>query len=170
MQFRKWMSVLLIVGMVLGQGLSAFAAGDMPDVWESDGARTTYIAKESANDEIQALLVLVNRERQQAGLPALRLDSTLTAVAEKRAEEIVERFSHIRPNGKKWYTISCLVYGENLAQGLNRASTVMDAWMNSTGHKTNILSPFTTMGLARVRSGGTTYWVQLFGYGTPRAE
>ena len=106
----------------------------------------------------------VNRERTARGLSALRVDPALTAAAQIRAQEIVERFSHTRPDGTKWSTVSSVAYGENIAKGQRTADKVMAAWMSSSGHRANILrASYGSIGVACVQSGNVYYWVQLFG-------
>ena len=109
---------------------------------------------------------LVNTERQKAGLSPLTLDSTLSANAKLRAQEIVTHFSHTRPNGTQFstaITIPWRTVGENIAWGQRTPQEVMNGWMNSKGHRDNILkSSYTKLGVGVYESGGRLYWVQLF--------
>lgn len=109
---------------------------------------------------------MVNEERSKAGLSPLILDKELSANAAVRAEEIVHDFSHTRPNGSAFssaITISYRRAGENIAYGYPTAEAVMDGWMNSSGHRANILQPsFTKIGVGVVQRDNTLYWVQLF--------
>lgn len=109
---------------------------------------------------------MVNAERAKAGLAPLTLDQELSANAAVRAEEIVHAFSHTRPNGSAFssaITISYRRAGENIAYGYPTAEAVMDGWMNSSGHRANILqSSFTKIGVGVVQRDNTLYWVQLF--------
>ena len=112
----------------------------------------------------QSVVNQVNQERAKQGLPALRVDPKLTAAAQIRAREIVERFSHTRPDGTRWSTVSSAAYGENIAKGQRTADKVMAAWMSSSGHRANILrAGYGSIGVACVKSGNVYYWVQLFG-------
>ena len=112
----------------------------------------------------QSVVNQVNQERAARGLSALRVDPALTAAAQIRAQEIVERFSHTRPDGTKWSTVSSVAYGENIAKGQRTADKVMAAWMSSSGHRANILrASYGSIGVACVKSGNVYYWVQLFG-------
>ena len=112
----------------------------------------------------QSVVNQVNRERAARGLSALRIDPALTAAAQIRAREIVEKFSHTRPDGTRWSTVSSVAYGENIAKGQKTADKVMAAWMTSSGHRANILrASYGSIGVACVQSGGVYYWVQLFG-------
>ena len=103
-------------------------------------------------------------EREKRGLSALRVDSELTRAACVRAAEIVEKFSHTRPDGSRWSTVSDSTYGENIAMGQRTADKGMAAWMTSEGHRANILrSSYGSIGVCAYIDGGVTYWVQLFG-------
>ena len=80
-------------------------------------------------------------------------------------------FSHTRPDGRSCFTaltdlgISYGGAGENIAYGQSSPEEVMTAWMNSSGHRANILnSSFTKLGVGVYKSGNTIYWVQLFTY------
>jgi len=106
----------------------------------------------------------VNMERTKRGLGTLRLSVELNRAARVRANEITRRFSHTRPDGRAWRTVSAAAYGENIAMGQRTADKVMAAWMTSSGHRANILRPsYGSIGVCAVVSGGVTYWVQLFG-------
>lgn len=110
------------------------------------------------------VLNLVNEYRQQNGLNSLKRSAELDRAAEIRANELAEVFSHTRPDGSSWSTVSSLAYGENIAMGYSNADKVMAAWMNSSGHRQNILnSSYGSIGIAGVNINGTMYWVQLFG-------
>ena len=105
-----------------------------------------------------------NLERARYGLDALRVDEELMAAAQVRAGEIVQKFSHTRPDGTLWRTVSSAVYGENIARGHNNPDRVMAAWMSSSEHRQNILrASFGSIGVACARVGNVCYWVQLFG-------
>lgn len=119
----------------------------------------------------QGVLELVNAERSKAGKSPLTLNSSLCDVAQLRADEIVQSFSHTRPNGTSCFTaiqeagISYGALGENIAAGQSTPASVMDSWMNSDGHRKNILSgDFTSIGIGYVNSGSgyKHYWVQMF--------
>lgn len=120
-------------------------------------------------DESSDVLDLVNSERKAAGLKTVKLNDDLNRVAELRAAEIAEKWSHTRPNGEAWKTafseegVSASYRGENLAKGQYSADKVVDDWMDSEGHRANILNKkFTKMGVASVVIDGVTYWVQVF--------
>ena len=117
----------------------------------------------------QAILSRVNTARAQNGLSPLTLDSAMTRAANVRAAELAKRFSHTRPNGARGLTalaeagVSYRAAGENIAAGQQTAQAVMAAWMNSSGHRANILSAkYSRLGVGQAVVGGRTYWVQLF--------
>lgn len=114
------------------------------------------------------VLRLVNVERARVGLPPMRLANDLQQAANIRAREIVHVFSHTRPDGSDCFTVmrnrgrTC---GENIAAGQPSPEVVMDSWMNSQGHRENILNPaFRELGVgySTADSGYGHYWVQLF--------
>ena len=119
-----------------------------------------------APSQIGEVLALVNAERAKNGLSPLTLDTELTSNANIRAKEIVEQFSHMRPNGESWdtaVTVKWSYIGENIAMGYPTPEAVMNGWMNSDGHRKNILNgDFTKIGIGVCSSGGAMYWVQLF--------
>ena len=110
------------------------------------------------------VLDLVNQERAKQGLSALTMDTDLMAVAMQRAAETSIAFDHTRPTGQKCFTASAKMTRENIAVGSTTAQGVMNQWMNSSGHKANILSSdSTSIGIGCVTVLGRTFWVQCFG-------
>ena len=109
---------------------------------------------------------MVNEIREDAGLDPLVWDANLETVADVRANEISENFSHTRPNGKQWYTVNSKIQGgENLAYGFDNAEDVVDAWMNSPTHRDNILyDEFEKVAISIYEENGTYYWAQQYGY------
>ncbi len=112
---------------------------------------------------------LVNAERAKNGLSPLTVRNDLAEYAQLRSTEIVDKFAHERPNGGNPLTYvmglsGIHAAGENIAWGQSSPEAVMNAWMNSDGHRKNILSSmYTTIGVGCYRSGGRLYWVQIFG-------
>jgi uncharacterized YkwD family protein len=115
---------------------------------------------------------LVNIERSKQGLPSLTLDNKLSEVAEKKSWDMKAHnyFSHQSPtygspfDMLKQAGISYRTAGENIAAGYPTAKAVVDGWMNSEGHRENILNPaFTKIGVGYVTGGSQNgYWTQLF--------
>ena len=103
----------------------------------SGSSQTSYAAQ---------VVSLVNAERAKHGLSALTMDSSVTAAAQVRAGELYRSFSHTRPDGRSCFTAlreagaSYSGAGENIAYGQRSPEAVMQAWMNSSGHRANILS------------------------------
>lgn len=122
------------------------------------------------NAFIKEVVELVNAERAKEGLAPLTIDLKVQAAAMVRAKECEQRFSHTRPNGSSFATalkeqgVSYRSSGENIAWGQRSPEEVMKAWMNSSGHRTNIMNPnFTTIGVGYYENAnGTDYWCQLF--------
>lgn len=119
---------------------------------------------------IQQVVNLVNEERAKEGLAPLTIDTKVQAAAMVRAEECEDLFSHTRPDGSNFATalkeqnVSYRSAGENIAYGQQTPEAVMKAWMNSSGHRANIMNPnFTTIGVGYYENAnGTDYWCQLF--------
>lgn len=112
---------------------------------------------------------LVNEERAKAGLGELRVETNLQFAATERAVELIQEPSHTRPDGSDCFTILSeygipyYTAGENIAFGFPDPEMVMMGWMNSPGHRSNILSPgFEAIGVGVVEYGGNIYWTQLF--------
>lgn len=118
----------------------------------------------------QEVVRLVNIERAKAGLAPLVLDEALCAAAQVRAEEIDISFSHTRPNGGSSFSvlkemgIAYRACGENIAKGSPTPQRVVQGWMNSAGHRANILHErFTAIGVGvHEDAAGVMHWAQLF--------
>ena len=115
------------------------------------------------------VLNLVNQQRQKQGLKPLQMDWELQRVARIKACDMAQAgyFSHQSPSYgspfdmMKHYGIAFKSAGENIAQGQTSAQSVMDSWMNSQGHRENILKPdFTHIGVGYCQQGN--HWVQMF--------
>lgn len=144
--------------------------GDTPSADENIIISSNQTAKEAA---LAAEVVdLVNKERASRGLNALSQDPSLQAAAQKRSQEQTVNFSHTRPNGNSCFSVLPeygITYngaGENIAFGQETPAEVVKAWMNSEGHKSNIISEnFTDIGVGcYISPSGTIYWSQMFIY------
>lgn len=120
-------------------------------------------------DFASQVAALVNAERAKYGLSALTVDTKVQQAALVRAKETAQSFSHTRPNGSSFSTalteagVSYRTAGENIAYGQTTPQQVMNAWMNSSGHRANILNAnYTTIGVGYTVINGTAYWAQLF--------
>ncbi|MBS5280520.1 MAG: hypothetical protein KHY27_02945 [Butyricicoccus pullicaecorum] len=134
-----------------------------------NGSNSTGGTNTGTSSAAQAVLAEVNAARAQNGLSALTLDANMNRAAAVRATELAQSFSHTRPNGSRGLTalneagVSYRTAGENIASGQQSAQAVVSAWMNSSGHRANILSSlFGRMGVGQATIGRRTYWVQLF--------
>lgn len=117
------------------------------------------------------LVAAINTYRNSYGLTSLSEDSQLKQAAGIRCRELISSMSHTRPDGSSCSTIYAELgiypynWGENLAGGHYTASETATAWINSEGHRANILNPsFTKCGVAHIScsSGYRDYWVILF--------
>jgi uncharacterized protein YkwD len=124
---------------------------------------------------LTSIVELTNQERTRHGLSAVRLEGRLTQAAQIQADQMVRhnRMDHVmtdaqypRPEdrlaaaGYAWQS-----YGENLAFGYADARSVVEGWMNSTGHRANILgTSFTEIGVGMARDAyGRPFYTQVFG-------
>lgn len=117
------------------------------------------------------IVTLANKERARSGCGALTPNPLLERAAQGHSDDMARRnfFDHTNPDGQgpgdritatgySWFT-----YGENIAMGQPTPESVMQAWMNSPGHRANILNcRFAEIGVGVVTSGGP-YWTQVFG-------
>lgn len=115
------------------------------------------------------VIILVNEIRTQNGLPALRENWQLSRVARYKSQDMAGNnyFSHNSPTYgspfqmMKQFGITYRSAGENIAQGYNSAQAVVNAWMNSPGHRANILNPsYTQIGIGYTADGH--HWTQMF--------
>lgn len=119
----------------------------------------------AVSDYQQEVLRLVNVERAKEGLSPLKYYFPGQAAADIRAKEIDTKFDHERPDGTMCFTaldeqgITYYHAGENIAYGFSTPQEVVNAWMNSPGHRANILSGDFNYIIVGVYKTG---WVQLF--------
>ena len=162
-QKRKRMMALALCLMLLAcQWMASGATAARSQAFQYASGTISGVAYNSAL--AGEVVRQVNAERARRSLRRLAVSAELTRAARVRAIEIVRRFSHTRPDGTPWRTVSSAVYGENIAMGQRTADKVMAAWMTSSGHRANILrASYGSIGVCSLVSGGITYWVQLFG-------
>jgi uncharacterized YkwD family protein len=117
----------------------------------------------------QKVVDLTNQERAKNGLPALKVDTTLSKMAHEKSRDMSANnyFSHTSPtygspfDMMKKYGISYSYAGENIAMGQQTPQEVVKAWMNSAGHRANILNAnYNYIGVGYVSQGN--YWTQEF--------
>ncbi|MFG1809824.1 CAP domain-containing protein [Streptomyces sp. NPDC049040] len=119
-----------------------------------------------------AILSLVNKERATAGCKALTASSSLDGLAQAFSDDMAARgfFDHTDPDGDDpWDRAKARgitnLGGENIARGQADAEAVMTAWMNSPGHRANILNcDYTTLGVGIHFGTGGPWWTQDFGF------
>ena len=130
---------------------------------DSTGGSTVKMATE--------VVTLTNAERQKAGCPPLSNNRTLRRVATAHSEDMAERdfFSHTNPDGEDPGDRAAAAgydgyAGENIAMGYQSAKAVVEAWMESSGHRENILNCSSTeIGVGVADSPRGLYWTQMFG-------
>lgn len=124
----------------------------------------------TASSPEQQLLSLLNRDRTQRGLHALQSDSTLISVARLKSNDMVSRnyFSHTSPTYGSpaqmlaRYNVRYSTFGENIAKA-GDAARIHSMWMNSAGHRANILNPkFTHVGIGTAVNGAGYAATQIF--------
>ncbi|MCH3964432.1 MAG: CAP domain-containing protein [Clostridium sp.] len=151
---------------------------------QNSGSNTSTQPKSNANTagnsgqassisaEANEVIRLVNVERNKNGLASLKANAELSKVASVKAQDMIDKnyFSHTSPTyGSPFdmmqkFGIKYTAAGENIAYGQKTPAEVMNGWMNSSGHRANILnSNFTEIGVGVAKDkNGTPYWVQMF--------
>jgi uncharacterized protein YkwD len=160
-RLRRGAAVLLAVGALTALPLLAPVASAAP-------APAAVTAAQAA--QLNQVFALTNQYRQQNGCRALIRNSYAEKAAQGHADwmNTTGTFSHTGANGSSFVDrMKAAGYanpgGENIAYGQRDAQAVMTAWMNSPGHRANILNcTFTRIGLGV--AGTRNYWVQDFGY------
>lgn len=148
------------------------AAGAKVD-WNGETRTVTVTAQDSGFENwAKQVLELTNNERIKQGKKALKWNDELARLASEHAEDMISRgfFSHNNPDGQTPFDrmknagISYIFAGENIAAGQYSPEAAVKEWMNSEGHKKNILNPaFEQLGVAVVKGGKYgIYWVQEF--------
>lgn len=163
-------SLKLLAGAFL-LGVILFAAGQLGTGQTVKAAGSQDVYGTARYDYAFQVLEIVNKERALEGAAPLTMDQDLLSAAMLRSAETVVSFSHTRPNGEKCFTASSKMSGENIAMGSGALSAtpeqVMIQWMNSPGHKANILTKsYQSIGIGCFVTNYGTYWVQCFGRGT----
>ncbi|MCB5169080.1 CAP domain-containing protein [Streptomyces bambusae] len=133
------------------------------------GTQEAAASAASATTAAERVVALVNKERAKVGCKAVKANKKLTTAALKHSKDMAAHrtMSHTGSDGSdpgqritragyQWRT-----YGENVAYGYTTSTKVMKGWMNSPGHKRNILNcAFKEIGVARAQPGN--YWTQVF--------
>lgn len=174
----KLIPIVTIVATVMGITASSIAPANAQ--WWRRTPRPSPVptqqpVQSSKNGNVQQqILTLVNVERKKANLQPLTLNSQLGQAAQNHTNDMVSKryFSHTSPSGGTMtsrvnatgYVYSTI--GENIAAGSSTANATMTQWMNSPGHRANILNPkFRELGVGYAPSNDQYryYWTQVFG-------
>lgn len=184
----KLLACAVSAALCLSMSAAAFAETDVDGIQTTIGEAISTEAAESPydsalTDDIYAsatgtlnisgtqnytyasqVITLLNEQRVNNGLSPLTADSALTAAAMQRAAETVIYFSHTRPDGSRCFTAFDGAWrGENIAAGQADPDEVITGWMNSTGHRKNILEAnYTGVGVGCFNYKGINFWVQCF--------
>lgn len=136
------------------------------------GQKITIPNIDSVKQLEQQVVDLVNAQRSKNGLSALTHNWELSRVARYKSQDMIDKnyFSHTSPtygspfDMMKSFGISYTAAGENIAKGQNSPQSVMNAWMNSSGHRANILNKsYNQIGVGVAKdSRGNLYWTQMF--------
>jgi uncharacterized protein YkwD len=136
------------------------------------------VAGDPVDPTAASLLSAHNRERGLAGRKPLKLSTRLCESAAVHARDMAThgKLEHKGSDGstvadrvkRKGYTY--VRVGENIAEGQKTVDHVMTSWMESPGHRENILDDFTEMGAARAEDNGNSYWCVNFGIPMPRLK
>ena len=159
-------------------GATAVASPNLPVASSDHFIYLPVAINQSLPQEVQAVLDLVNAERAQAGCSPLRAQNQLLQAAQGHSQDMALRdfFSHTSWDGRSpWDRIQATGYtytraGENIAAGYRTPETAVAAWMNSSGHRANILNcSFTETGVGYYYLQNDTgnvnyhhYWTQVF--------
>ncbi len=131
--------------------------------YEGGSSSSNEIDIEEFRDEV---FRLVNKAREKEGVEPVVSDPTAMEYAQIRAEELAEKFSHTRPNGDDGTIYSHYSFAENIAMRQKSPERVVDAWMNSSGHRATMLADYSDygncMGVGVYEENGTLYWVLEF--------
>ena len=133
----------------------------------SDGSYRKIVSMNTSGtynyDKAKEIVDLVNEERAKANLSPLQIDDSLMQSAMQRSAELSIYWDHERPNGLSCFSVNKKINGENIGAGASSVTIIMDKWMNSPGHKAQIVnSKYNSIGVGYYNHNGLTYYVQLF--------
>ena len=154
---KKLLSIALSISMMFSLAIGLNITAKASEIYNIQVKGVCDYTK--ANE----ILNIVNQRRSENGLSALTMDTELLNAAMDRAMETGIYYSHTRPNGDSCFTILSKLNGENIAVNYQSPESVMTGWMNSSGHRANILSTnFKSIGIGCFKSNSVYYWVQSF--------
>lgn len=157
------------------QFLPSPSDGSNPEPIETPGPIETDPDAGQLTSAEQSVLELTNKARQEAGAAPLKIDMAITQVARARSKDMGDKnyFSHTSPTGEtanslmKEAGISFIRSGENIGKGSgtpdSTVNSIFNAWMNSSGHKANIVNKgYGRIGIGVVAAGNLVYYTQVF--------
>ena len=163
----KKMLAAVLLSVTLAAGITAGQAGVAEALPVSVSAPSVTQSAQSSYTFSRQVVSLVNKQRAKAGLKPLTLSTKLSAVAKAKAIDMYKKdyFDHNSPvygspfDMMKAFGVTFRYAGENIASGYKTPEDVMKAWMNSPGHRANIMNKnFTTIGMGYFNGE----WVQHF--------
>ena len=170
MSARQAIGLVLVALAAIGTFVAPRVGGD------AEPAGPTHGCEKAAEPDERATLCLLNAERRRHGLSPLRREATLDRAARAHAADMREHdfFAHDAPDGSDPHQRirragyrRARVTGENLAKGereAGAASSIVDGWMHSPGHRANILRRgFEEIGIAIAEDGDLQLYVTTFG-------
>jgi uncharacterized protein YkwD len=171
-RFRSPCAFLLALALISAMTPSAFAGWELGIIVpDNTVSSSSYTSNDNSPEKLAAeILQLINARRTENGASALLEHSEIKKLADIRARESSEYFSHKRPDGSSCstiysdYSITYVSIGENLAFGYSSPESLVAAWMASESHRQNILCGdfvYTGIGIY-IDSNGTAYYSQLF--------
>jgi Uncharacterized protein with SCP/PR1 domains len=154
-------SITILIGAII-----LFSSCAQENVFFKDNEEEETVNSSNASEIEKQVVKIVNDERAKLKLASLKIDESLMKSCDIRAMELLTKFSHDRPDGTSCFTAIEIPYkaaAENIAAGQNSSEDVMKSWMNSDGHRKNILGEsYTHLGVGCYEYGNKLYWVQLF--------
>lgn len=163
---KRIISAVMACVLVSGTAFSVHAIDFRSSLHE---VKTVSYNSNQLAEYAEQVAVLVNKERNAYGLQPVKVSPLLSESANIRASELKVNFSHTRPNGTICFTamselgIQYRSAAENIAYGQKNPESVMNAWMNSSGHRANILNEkMEYIGVGVFYQDGVYYWSQFF--------
>ena len=161
------LSVMLVLSLLSAPDGWASSSQTAPEALNVSEFSDTTLSREASYEEDVG--DLINAERTKQSLPAFTVRESLSGLADIRAQEASQLFSHTRPNGISCFTVltgNGVKYqraGENLARGQKTPKEVVKGWMDSDSHRKNILSlDFEEIGISCYQVNGINYWGLIF--------
>lgn len=161
-----------LLSFILSAALIIAGSGQSRPITVGHGAsaQTSSVSDARLEAYAEQVAYIVNSERKKQGLSELQMLPVLNKAAAARSDELVQTYSHERPDGRLCFTVldefgvGYRAAAENIFKGgYLYPETAMNGWMNSEGHRNNILNPdYQYIGVGLTRNGNTYYWTQLF--------